>query len=440
MALTFKQGIHPEYNKELTRDKPLKKAKRPDKVVIPLQQHIGAPCKPLVKKGDHVNLGQKIGDSESFVSAPIHASVSGIVKDISKIMTPSGKEAMAVFIEADKDDIIDESIKPKGSLETLSPKEIKDIIKEAGIVGLGGAMFPTHVKLSIPDDKEVDYLILNGAECEPYLTVDYRIMIERSEDVLFGLKVLMKAVGVNKAIIGIEDNKPEAIKAMEKVVINEPGIELKVLETKYPQGGEKMLIKAILGREVPSGGLPLDVGVIVNNITTAVAISDVIKTGMPLIERSISITGRGINEPSNLIFRIGTSIKDLIKEAGGYKGVPGKVILGGPMMGVSQHETDVPGLKGTSGILVLPREEVPDYDPQPCIKCARCVDVCPTFLMPVTLANFVEHEMYDELEKYNVLNCIECGSCSYICPAKRPLLHYIRIGKAEIIARKRKAQ
>jgi Na+-translocating ferredoxin:NAD+ oxidoreductase subunit C len=440
MALTFKQGIHPEYNKELTRDKPLKKAKRPDKVVIPLQQHIGAPCKPLVKKGDHVNLGQKIGDSESFVSAPIHASVSGIVKDISKIMTPSGKEAMAVFIEADKDDIIDESIKPKGSLKTLSPKEIKDIIREAGIVGLGGAMFPTHVKLSIPDDKEVDYLILNGAECEPYLTVDYRIMIERSEDVLFGLKVLMKAVGVNKAIIGIEDNKPEAIKAMEKVVINEPGIELKVLETKYPQGGEKMLIKAILGREVPSGGLPLDVGVIVNNITTAVAISDVIKTGMPLIERSISITGRGINEPSNLIFRIGTSIKDLIKEAGGYKGVPGKVILGGPMMGVSQHETDVPGLKGTSGILVLPREEVPDYDPQPCIKCARCVDVCPTFLMPVTLANFVEHEMYDELEKYNVLNCIECGSCSYICPAKRPLLHYIRIGKAEIIARKRKAQ
>ena len=438
--LTFKQGIHLEYNKELTRDKSLKEANRPDEVVIPLQQHIGAPLKPLVNKGDYVKMGQKLGDTDSFVAAPVHASVSGIVKEIKKVLTPVGKKSLAVVIEADDMDQLDDSIKPRGELKDLEPGKIREFIREAGIVGMGGAMFPTHVKLAIPDDKEVEYVILNGAECEPYLTVDYRIMLERAKDVVFGLKVLMKATEAEKGFIGIEDNKEDAIKVMKKAVQDEPGIEVKVTETKYPQGGEKMLIKAILDREVPMGGLPLDVGVVVNNVSTAVAVADLIKEGMPLIKRGMTITGRGINEPINIFYRIGTKIEELIEQAGGLKDNTGKVILGGPMMGFSQGSTDVPAVKGSSGILVLPKEEVDAHAPQPCIKCSRCVDACPVFLLPTQLVNFTKNEMYDELEEYNVTNCIECGSCSYVCPSKIPLVHYIRMGKAEVIARKKKAQ
>lgn len=438
-VLTFKQGIHPEYNKDLTSDKPFRKAKRPTRVVIPLQQHIGAPCQPLVKKGEHVNMGQKIGETDSFVSAPVHASVSGVVKEIKEVSTPVGKKSLAVVIEADEEDTLAEEISTKGSLDDLSSDEIRKIIREAGIVGMGGAMFPTHVKLSVPEGKKAEFFILNGAECEPYLTVDHRMMLERPEDILFGMKAMMKAAGVEKGFIGIENNKPDAIESMESVVADEPGIEIKVLETKYPQGGEKMLIKAILNREVPAGGLPLDVGAIVNNVTTAVAVSDAIQKGMPLIERTITVTGSGIKEPANLVYKIGTSISELIEEAGGFTGNPKKIVLGGPMTGFAQPHTEVPGVKGTSGILVLTEDEVWDFDPQPCIKCARCVDSCPQYLMPVQLAKYTEYEMYDQLEEYNVLNCIECGSCSFVCPSKRPLMQYIKIGKAEIMARKRKA-
>lgn len=439
-VLTFKQGIHPEYNKDLSKDKPLRKAKRPSVVVIPLQQHIGAPCKPLVKKGDHVDLGQKIGDSDSFVSAPVHASVSGVVKEIRKVLTPVGKRVDAIVIEADEEDVLAEGIEPKGSLADLTPEEIRSIVREAGIVGMGGAMFPTHVKLAVPEGKKVEYFILNGAECEPYLTVDHRIMIERPGDVVTGLKLLMKAARAEKGIIAIEDNKEEAIWSMREAVSSEKGLEVIELETKYPQGGEKMLIKAILKREVPVGGLPLDVGVIVNNVTTAVAVADAINEGLPLIERSITVTGRGVVEPVNLIYRIGTTIDELIKEAGGFSGKPGKVILGGPMTGFAQPELNVPAVKGTSGIVVFPEDEARDYEVLPCIKCARCVDACPQYLLPVNLSQYTEYEMYDELEKYQVLNCIECGSCSFICPAKRPLMQRIKIGKAEVIARKRKEQ
>lgn len=439
-VLTFQQGIHPEYNKDLSKDKPLRKAKRPSVVVIPLQQHIGAPCKPLVKKGDHVDLGQKIGDSDSFVSAPVHASVSGVVKEIRKVLTPVGKRVDAIVIEADEEDVLAEGIEPKGSLADLTPEEIRSIVREAGIVGMGGAMFPTHVKLAVPEGKKVEYFILNGAECEPYLTVDHRIMIERPGDVVTGLKLLMKAARVEKGIIAIEDNKEEAIRSMREAVSSEKGLEVIELETKYPQGGEKMLIKAILKREVPVGGLPLDVGVIVNNVTTAVAVADAINEGLPLIERSITVTGRGVVEPVNLIYRIGTTIDELIKEAGGFSGKPGKVILGGPMTGFAQPELNVPAVKGTSGIVVFTEDEARDYEVLPCIKCARCVDACPQYLLPVNLSQYTEYEMYDELEKYQVLNCIECGSCSFICPAKRPLMQRIKIGKAEVIARKRKEQ
>jgi electron transport complex protein RnfC len=439
-VLTFKQGIHPEYHKELTKDEPLRKAKRPKEIIIPLQQHIGAPLKPIVEKGDHVKKGQKIGDTDSFVAAPVHSSVSGTVKAIEKVRTPAGQKTLSVIIEADEEDVFDDSLKPDKDIEQLSSKEIIDIIREAGIVGLGGAMFPTHVKLSVPDDKNVEYFILNGIECEPFLNVDNRMMIERSKDIVNGMKLMMKASNVKKGIIGIEDNKPRAIANMKKAVENDSNIEIKVFETKYPQGGEKMLIKAALGREVPEGGLPLDVGVIVNNVTTAIAVLEAVTEGKPLIERTITITGEGITKPCNLYYSIGTKVKDLINEAGGFEGDPAKIILGGPMTGSAQHTIDVPTVKGTSGIIVLHKNSVAKFDPKPCIKCARCVDSCPMYLLPLKLSDLSQYENYDKLDEYDVQSCIECGSCSYICPADRPLLDYIRIGKMEDMKLKKSSQ
>ena len=436
-VLTFKQGIHPEYNKDLTKDKPLKNAKRPEEVIIPLKQHIGAPLQALVKKGDQVDLGQKIADSDSFVCAPIHASVSGTVKEIRKVTDPGGNIVDAVVIEAAEEDSLNSGLEKHDNLDNLEPDQIRKIIREAGIVGMGGAMFPTHVKVSIPDDKSVDYIILNGAECEPYLTVDHRVMVERPKSIIFGLKALMKAADAPKGIIGIEDNKEEAIESMQDAVKNEENIEVQALETKYPQGGEKMLIEALIDREVPAGGLPLDVGVVVNNTSTAAAVADAIRDGKPLYERSISITGKGINNPQNLIYRIGTTMADLVEEAGGLKENAAKVIAGGPMMGPAQKHLKVPCVKGTSGILVLIKEEVEDYEPSPCINCAKCVDACPMFLMPTQLVNYQKNDMIEELEEWQVMSCIECGSCSYVCPAKIPLVHYLRLGKAQVMAKKR---
>jgi len=430
--LTFKQGIHPEYHKDLTKEKPLKKANRPKEVIIPLQQHIGAPLDPLVKKGDHVKKYQKLADTESFVAAPVHTSVSGTIKSIEKIRTPSGQKILSFIIKADEEDEeVDYSLKTNKEAKDLSPKEIIKIIREAGIVGLGGAMFPTHVKLSVPEDKKIDYFILNGIECEPFLNVDNRMMIERSSDIIAGMKLMMKAAGVKKGFIGIENNKPRAISNMKSAVKNEDNIEIKVFETKYPQGGEKMLIKAALGREVPKGGLPLDIGVIVNNISTAVAVFEAVNEGKPLTERPITVTGEGIMNPTNLYYKIGTPIKDLIEKAGGFQGEPAKIILGGPMTGSAQQSIEVPTVKGTSGIIVLHEKSVAKFNAKPCIRCARCVDCCPMYLLPLKLSDLSQFERYDELEKYDVQSCIECGTCSYICPADRPLLDYIRIGKME---------
>ncbi|MCC3144213.1 electron transport complex subunit RsxC [Halanaerobium sp. Z-7514] len=438
-ALTFKQGIHPSYNKELTKDKPLKNAKRPEEVLIPIKQHIGAPLDLLVKKGDQVDLGQKIADSESFVCAPIHASVSGKVKEIRKVTDPGGNTVDAVVIEAsaEEDEKLVSNLEKHQNLDNLSPDDIRKIVREAGIVGLGGAMFPSHVKLAVPEDKNVEYVILNGAECEPYLTVDHRVMVERPNAIVFGLKALMKAVNAEKGLIGIEDNKMEAVESMQDAVADETNIEVKLVETKYPQGGEKMLIEALLEREVPVGGLPLDIEVVVNNTSTAAAVADAIREGKPLIERSISITGRGIESPCNLIFRIGTKLADLVEQAGGLKENAAKVIAGGPMMGAAQKNLDVPAVKGTSGLLVMLADEVEDFDPDPCINCAKCVDHCPMYLMPTTLIKYAKNNMVEKLEEYQILNCIECGSCSYVCPSKIPLVHYLRLGKSQAMAKRR---
>lgn len=439
--LTFKGGVNVPHHKELTERLPLEKALEPEIVTIPLHQHIGAPCEPLVKVGDTVKIGQKIGQSEAFVSAPVHSSISGTVKSITPMAIPTGLTVKCIVIESDGKNEIHESVKPKGSLEELSSKEIIEIIREAGITGMGGAGFPTHVKLSPPPEKKIDTIIINGAECEPYLTADHRLMLEESEKIVFGLKAIMKAVGVERGIIGIENNKPDAIKALRKASKDEKNITVVSLKVKYPQGDEKRLINATLGREVPSGGLPMDVGAVVSNISTVKAISDAIMEGKPLYERVVTITGNGINEPKNLIVKIGTPFKEVIKQCGGFsKGAPGKIIMGGPMMGLSQYSIEVPVIKGSGGILVLTEEEVKPVPMGPCIKCGKCVEVCPVNLQPLYLSNYSLRGMFDKSEQLHALDCVECGSCSYICPAKRPLVESIRVAKREIIGKRKKAK
>jgi electron transport complex protein RnfC len=438
-TVTFKGGIHPKYNKELTAAKPIRPATLPQIAVIPLQQHVGAPCEPLVKAGDEVKVGQKIGEAGGFVSVPVHASVSGKVTAVEPRLHPGGQQVMSVVIESDGQDTVDENVQPKGDIDKLSGKEIIDVIKEAGIAGLGGAAFPTHVKLSPPPDKKVELVIINGAECEPYLTCDHRLMLEQTDDVVYGTRAIMKALGVSKGIIAIENNKPDAIAAMLKATSAYANIEVMALRTKYPQGAEKQLIKAITGKEVPSGGLPADVGTVVDNVGTAAAIARAIKTGMPLIERAVTVTGRGIKEPANLMVRIGTPFSQLIDECGGFADKPGKVIMGGPMMGIAQYSLDVPVIKGTSGILVLTEEEAQAPQVQVCIRCARCVEACPMDLLPLYISRYALAGMYDKAEQYNAMDCIECGCCSFECPAKRPLVESIRLAKRAIAANRRKA-
>ncbi len=436
--LTFRGGVHAPHRKKDTQNKAVEKMKAPELVSIPLQQHIGVACQPLVKPGDTVKMGQKIGEPRGFVGAPVHASVSGVVKAIREVPHPSMGKGLAVVIENDGKDEPDDSIRP-GDINSMDADRLKELILEAGIVGMGGAAFPTHVKLSPPNDKSIDTVILNGAECEPYLTADHRLMLEAPYDVVDGLKIIMKVLGVERGYIAIEDNKPDAVQAMADAVKSVQGVDIKTLKTKYPQGAEKQLIYAVTGRQVPSGGLPMDVGVIVNNVGTAAAIARAIKTGMPLIERIVTVAGDGVAEPKNLMVRIGTSFADVIEACGGLVGEPAKVISGGPMMGIGQYSLDVPVIKGTSGILVLTREQVEIPDAGPCIRCAKCVDACPMNLMPLMISAYALKEDYDNSEKFHAMDCIECGCCSYTCPAKRPLTQSIRVAKRMITEKRKRA-
>ncbi|NOZ47658.1 MAG: electron transport complex subunit RsxC [Chlorobi bacterium] len=434
MLKTFsKGGIHPPENK-FSVDKAIEVLPLPQKVSIPIAQHIGAPATPVVNKNDEVKTGQIIAKSAGFVSTNIHSSVSGKVVKIDKIVESSGYKKTSVVIEVKGDEwveTIDRSLDLKKEI-TIEQSDIINKILDAGIVGLGGATFPSHVKLSVPKGKKAEILIINGVECEPYLTSDHRLMLEKGEEVLVGTKILMKALGVTKAIIGIENNKKDAIEHLISLSKEYDGIEVNALKVKYPQGGEKQLIQALINREVPSGGLPIDVGAVVHNVGTAYAVYEAVQKNKPLFERVVTVTGDSIQKTSNFIARIGTPVSELIEAAGGKPDDTGKIVSGGPMMGKALNSLDAPVTKGTSGILLFPENKAHRKETKPCIRCAKCVSVCPMGLEPFLLMTLTQKRLFDKVEKENALDCIECGSCSYTCPADRPLLDYIRLGKSNV--------
>ncbi|RKY77595.1 electron transport complex subunit RsxC [candidate division KSB1 bacterium] len=436
---TFAGGVYPPEEKSHTEKKPIEEMPPPTTVVIPLQQHIGAPSEPIVKQGDQVRIGDRLSEPQGFVSVPVHASVSGTVQKIAPLPHPLGDQMLAIVIENDGQDTVTDAIKPDENYLALTPDEMRQKIKEAGIAGMGGATFPTHVKLSPPESKPIDILILNGAECEPYLTADHRLMLEYSQDIFNGLKIFQKILNVKKTYIAIEKNKPDAIRKMEEIAQGDKEVEVIGLKVKYPQGAEKQLIKAITGREVPTGGKPLDVGWLVQNVGTAKAVFDALRWGKPLYQRVITVSGPGIQKPKNLLVRIGTPFKDVIAFCGGYTETANKLVMGGPMMGLSQYTDEVPVIKGTSGIVVLDGKTSPTVEPSPCIGCGRCILTCPMGLVPTTIAQYVEAKNYEMAKKWNALDCIECGACTFVCPAKRPLLQSIRLGKYKIQTLNKKA-
>jgi electron transport complex protein RnfC len=431
-AVTFERGIHPNYNKELASGKSVTAAKLPGRIVVPLSQHIGAPAKATVSIGDEVKRGQVLGETTGFVSSPVHSSISGKVIAIADFQTAAGRMVQSIVVESDgRDEAV--AMKENADYLKLSVDEIKTMIKDAGIVGMGGAAFPTNVKLSPPKEKTIDAVVINGAECEPYLTADHRLMVEHPKEVVEGLKIIMKSLGVSEGHIGIEENKPDALEAISSAVAGESNIKVWPLEIKYPQGAEKMLIKAVKGREVPSKGLPMDVGVVVQNVGTAIAVYEAVRYGKPLIERVVTITGKGIQESRNMLVRIGTLMSDVVEQCGGLAEGAVKVIAGGPMMGFAQWTLDVPVVKGTSGILVLSEKEyVASDDYSACIRCGSCIDVCPMGLNPSILSIYAEKGFYEDAKDNNLFDCFECGSCAYVCPAKRPMVQFMRLAKSQV--------
>lgn len=442
MLKTFKiGGIHPAENK-LSAKKHIEVFALPKSVFIPVAQHIGAPAEPIVQKGDKVKVGQLIARASGFVSANIHSSVSGTVKKIEAGPDTSGYNKMGIYIDVE-DDLWEESINRSPEVYTeinIDSEAILAKIQNAGIVGLGGATFPTHVKLMPPKGMKAEVLLINGVECEPYLTSDHRMMLEHGSEIVVGIRLLMKAMNVNKAFVGIENNKPDAIAQMQKLCNQHNGISVAALKVKYPQGGEKQLIKAVTGREIASGALPISVGAVVTNIATTFAVYEAVQKNKPLFERVVTVTGKTVNNPSNFKVRIGTPLSELITATGGLAENCGKIINGGPMMGKAVTHTDIPVTKGTSGILMLPEKEAKRGEAMPCIRCSRCVSVCPMGLEPFLLMTVSEKQLWDRAEYEHIMDCIECGSCSFTCPANRPLLDYVRLGKGKVgaIIRSRK--
>ena len=420
-------GVHPNERKEFTEHLPLKQFPDPEEVVIPLSMHAGAPANPVVQVGDTVKVGQKIGEAAGFISAPVHSSVSGTVTAIEEHGHATRGTCLSVVIKSDGKNTLDESVKPRKPLEELTPDEIVEIVKEAGIVGMGGAGFPTSVKLK--PAKPVDTILLNGCECEPLLTADHRVLLEYADDVIYGLKAIMKAVDAERGMIVIEDNKHDAIELMKEKTAAFDNMDVVVARTKYPQGAEKMLIKRVTGRKVPSGGLPADVGCIVSNISTTKAISDAIQKGMPLVERVVTVTGEHVKNPGNFVVKIGTNTGDLLDYCGAETGGDVTVKAGGPMMGFVLSDVNVPIMKGSNGIIAVDTDHTVE---QPCIKCGRCMDVCPMELSPLYFAKYADEENWQGMKEKNVMDCVECRCCEYICSSKIPLVTKIKAGKAAV--------
>lgn len=425
----IKWGIHPDTRKKLSSSRDIETPELPKQVVIPVRQHIGAPAVPIVNKGDIVKKGQLIAKTDAIVSSYIHASMSGKVIEIGEKPHPIFGESLAIVIENDGLDEWEDGLLTKRDWKTLSNTEIIDIIRNAGIVGMGGAAFPSHIKLNPPKEKNVDTLIINAAECEPYLSVDHRVILEYTDKIVTGIQIIQKLLNVDTVIIGIEDNKMDAVKVL-KEAFAQTSVRVEAIQTRYPQGAEKMIIQTLTGRETGPGKLPIDIGVIVQNISTTVAICDAVTEGIPLIERVVTLSGRAVNEPKNVVLRIGTTFEDAIELGGGLKKNPERVIMGGPMMGMSQYTLQVPVIKGTSGILALDQKDMNDRVETACLHCGKCVEVCPMGLNPGLLSILGEKELIDEaLKDQGILNCLECGCCSFVCPSKRKIVHYIKYTK-----------
>ncbi len=429
--LTFKHGVHPEEFKSLSDNCAIERMPFVKDYTLPLGQHIGAPSKPLVKKGDRVFRGQKVADAGGFVSVALHSPVDGTVKDISLFPHPSGNMQQAIKIEADPFSTQQLGTEKVADPESIDAKTFTSLIQDAGIVGLGGAAFPAHVKFAIPEGKNCKYLMLNGCECEPFLTADHRVMVEYAEELIDGIRILSRFVECEKTYIGIEANKPDAVEIVREAA-KKSGLPIEVcpLKVKYPQGAEKMMITAILGHEVPSGKLPLDLEIVVSNVGTVAAISDLFRKGKPLMERVVTVTGPAVKRPANVLVPIGTPMREVLELCGGITDESARILLGGPMMGAVQKDLDAPVLKGTSGILVLTENEVQDLDQFSCIRCSRCLDACPIFLNPSMLGLLAKKGLWDEMaEEYNLMDCFECASCSFVCPSGIPLVQSFRVGK-----------
>ena len=435
--LTFKGGIHPYDGKELSKDKPIKAVLPKGDLVYPLSQHIGAPAKPIVAKGDHVLTGQKIAEAGGFVSAPVYATVSGTVKAIEPRRVVTGDNVMSIVVENDGlyDEVEYPAVKP---LEDMTREEIIACIKEAGIVGMGGAGFPTFIKLSPKEPEKIDYVIANCAECEPYLTSDYRRMLEEPQKLVDGLKVYLKLFENARGILAVEDNKPDCIELLKKLTKDETRISVKTLKTKYPQGAERQIIYAATGRSINSSMLPADAGCVVNNVDTIVAVYHAVYEGRPLMNRIVTVTGDAVADPRNFIVRIGTNYHELVEEAGGFKEEPVKIISGGPMMGFGIFDLNVPTTKTASALLCLTQDDVSRMEPSACINCGRCVEACPSRLVPSMLADFAEHYEEEEFLSHDGMECCECGCCSFVCPARRSLTQSIKSMRKMQLAKKKK--